>query len=142
MGYRIIIVTNQPGIGIGYFPEEDFYRVNRTMLKAFSKAGIVVDKIYFCPHSKAMGCDCRKPGQALVERAKKELNIDVAHSIFIGDKTSDMETGKRAGMRTIIVGTGFAGKDGEFSGNPDAYAQDLLDAARIVLDEESRILQD
>ncbi len=69
MGYHIIIMTNQPGIGIGYFSEDDFYRVNRSMLSGFSKAGILVDKIYFCPHSKSEACSCRKPELALVERA-------------------------------------------------------------------------
>ena len=140
MGYRIIIITNQPGIGIGYYTEEDFYRVNRRMLSLFSKMGIIVDKIYFCPHSKSERCTCRKPEQALIERAKQEMNIDVENSIFIGDKTSDMEAGKRAGMRTVLVGTGFAGEDGEFSGKPDFYAQSVLDAANMILTEEGKSL--
>ena len=136
MGYRIIIVTNQPGIGLGYFPEEDFYEVNRVMLKAFSKAGIMVDKIYFCPHSKAEKCSCRKPNQALIERSKEELNLDISRSFMVGDKTSDMEMGKRAGMRTILVETGFKGEDGEYSGEPDYWAKDILDAAHFILKNE------
>lgn len=133
MGYRILIVTNQPGIGIGYYSEEDFYRVNRTFLKACSQAGISVDKIYFCPHSKSEGCLCRKPNQALIARAREELNLDLSESFFIGDKTSDMETGRRAGMRTILVKTGFGGEDGEYPGQPDYWADDLWDAANMVL---------
>jgi rfaE bifunctional protein nucleotidyltransferase chain/domain len=136
MGYRIIIVTNQPGIGIGYYSEEDFYRVNRAMLSTFSKAGILVDKIYFCPHCKAEGCSCRKPQQALIKRAQEELNLNIPQSYFIGDKTSDMETGKRAGMKTILVKTGFKGEDGEYPGEPDFWADDLLKAADIILGEE------
>lgn len=136
MGYRIIIVTNQPGIGIGYFPEEDFYRVNRAMLSVFSGAGILVDKIYFCPHSKSETCSCRKPGQTLIERAKEELNLNMHQSFFIGDKTSDMETGRRAGMQTILVRTGFGGQDGEYSGEPDFWAEDLLVASEIILKTE------
>jgi len=136
MGYRIVIVSNQPGIGMGYYTKEDFFRVNREMLREFAEAGILIDKIYFCPHSKSEGCSCRKPNLALVNRAEEELNLDISHSFFIGDKTSDMETGKRAGMRTILVRTGFRGEDGEFSGEPDYWADDLLDAANIVLENK------
>jgi len=138
MGYRIVLITNQPGIGMGYFSEEDFYQVNRTMLSALSKHEILVDKIYFCPHSKAVGCDCRKPEQALVQRAKVELNLDLSQCVFVGDKTSDMETGKRAGTRTILVKTGFKGEDGEFPGQPDLWADDLLDAAEKILQDERK----
>jgi len=136
MGYRIVIISNQPGIGMGYYSKQDFYAVNREMLKAFSKVGIVVDKIYFCPHSKSEGCGCRKPAQALIHRAQRELNLDLNHSVFIGDKTSDMEAGKRAGMKTILVKTGFGGKDQEYGGEPDYWAQDILDAAKMVLERE------
>ncbi|MCJ7811691.1 HAD hydrolase-like protein, partial [bacterium] len=83
--------------------------------------------------SKSEGCSCRKPGQALVNRAQEELHVDLVHSIFIGDKTSDMETGKRAGMKTILVQSGFQGKDGEYPGEPDYRAKDLLDAAGWIL---------
>jgi D-glycero-D-manno-heptose 1,7-bisphosphate phosphatase len=136
MKYRIVVVSNQPGIGMGYYQEEDFYKVNREMLSRFSKADILIDKIYFCPHSKSENCSCRKPEQALIHRAKEELNIDISNSFFIGDKTSDMETGRRAGMRTILVKTGFQGKDGEFAGEPDYRADDLLDAANYILNLE------
>jgi rfaE bifunctional protein nucleotidyltransferase chain/domain len=133
MGYKIIIVSNQPGIGMGYYTKEDFYRVNREMLSLFSKAAILVDKIYFCPHSKSEKCDCRKPGQSLIKRAKEDLNLDLPNSFFIGDKSSDMETGKRAGMKTILVKSGFKGEDGEFTGEPDYWAEDLLEASDLIL---------
>ena len=136
MGYRIIIMTNQPGIGIGYFRESAFYAVNREMLKVLSKHSILIDKIYFCPHSKSEQCDCRKPGQALVKLAIDELSLDLSNSYFIGDKTSDLETGRRAGMKTIALATGFGCKDGEFSDKSDVSALDLLDAAKKVLSVE------
>lgn len=136
MGYRIVIVTNQPGIGFGYFAEEDFYQVNKVMLSTFAKVGILVDKIYFCPHSKSDQCDCRKPNQALIDRAVESLNLDQERSVFIGDKTSDIETGKRAGMKTILVRTGNKGEDGEYQVKPHYTAEDLLDAAMHVLSLE------
>jgi rfaE bifunctional protein nucleotidyltransferase chain/domain len=136
MGYRIVIVTNQPGIGVGYYTKEDFYRLNRVLFKIFSAAGILVDKVYFCPHSKSEKCECRKPGQALIRRAEEELNLDLSRSVFIGDKTSDIETGRRAGMHTILVRTGFNGEDGEYPGSPDFVAADLLEAAGLALNAE------
>ena len=138
MGYRIILITNQPGIGIGYYSKEDFYRVNRALLKSFSENGILIDKIYFCPHSKSENCACRKPEQALVRRADEELNLDLSRSVMIGDKTSDIETGKRAGMRTVLVRTGFGGGDGEFDVRPDITAEDLMDAAKRILEMERK----
>ena len=138
IGIPYVLVTNQPGIGIGYYSKEDFYRVNREMMKSFSKTGILVDKIYFCPHSKSEKCECRKPGLALIRRAEEDLNLDLSRSVMIGDKTSDIETGKRAGMKTILVRTGFGGRDGEFSAQPDLTADDLLDAAGHVLEMERK----
>lgn len=138
MGYKIIIISNQPGIGMGYYTKEDFYRVNRKMLTIFSKEGILVDKIYFCPHSKSEACSCRKPDQELIKRAEKDLNIDIKRSIFIGDKTSDIEAGRRAGMKTILVMTGFAGKDGEFDAIPDKKVEDISEAAETILEMERR----
>ncbi len=132
LAYKIIVISNQPGIGLGYFSEEDFYKVNKKMLKGLSKAGILIDKIYFCPHSKSEKCDCRKPGQKLIKRATYDLNLDLSQSWFIGDRKSDIETGRRAGMSTILVKTGYTGDDEEFQVEPDYYADDLKTAADII----------
>ena len=131
-GYKIVVITTQAGIGLGYFSKEDFFRVNREMLRGFSEGGVTVSKIYFCPHSKSESCKCRKPGIALIERACCDLNLDISRSFIIGDKTSDIEAGKRAGAGTILVRTGFSGKDGEFDVQPDYAAEDLIDAAGYI----------
>lgn len=138
MGYKIAIVTNQAGIGLGYFSKEEFFMVNRKMLRELSSAGISVSKIYFCPHGKDEGCECRKPGIALLKRACRDLNLDIARSYFIGDQTCDIEAGKRAGARAILVRTGFAGSDNRYDVKPDYVAGDLLDAADYILGEERR----
>ena len=129
LGYRIAIITTQAGIGLGYFTEEDFYQVNKIFLKACHDEGIVVDKIYYCPHSKADKCTCRKPKIALFQRAKKEIPADLPNSIMIGDKTSDIQAGKNAGIYTILVKTGHGGQDLEYDASPDYTAQNLLAAA-------------
>ena len=138
MGYRLVIVTNQTGIGLGYFTKEDFYRVNRQMFKALAPYEVKIDKIYFCPHNITEKCTCRKPEIGLIRRAQKDLNLDLSKSYFIGDQTLDIETGRRAGMKTILVQTGKAGKDGQFAVQPDFQVKDLVEAAEVILQEERK----
>lgn len=132
LGYRIVVVSNQPGIGLGYFTREDLYAVNREMMRQASRVGASFDKIYFCPHSKADGCECRKPGTYFVARAERELNVDIARSFVIGDMTSDIKFGKNAGCRSILVGSGRGGSDGMYQVTADHSAKDLADAAAWI----------
>ncbi|MFQ6093873.1 MAG: pantoate--beta-alanine ligase [bacterium] len=131
-GYRLVIVTNQQGIGLGYFPEEDFFRVNTAMFRILSQHGIVISKIYFCPHSEADDCECRKPKIGLLKRAQKDLNLDLSRCYFIGDKPVDVETGQNAGSKTILLSrkTGVASQV-----SPTFVAADLLEAAEIISQE-------
>ncbi|MFP4520622.1 MAG: HAD-IIIA family hydrolase [Fibrobacterota bacterium] len=130
MGYKLIIVTNQPGIGLGYYTKEDFFRVNKEMLRQLSSEGISIDKIYFCPHSKSEECRCRKPGTLLLERAEKEAYIDLSNSYFIGDRRSDMEAGKKMGMSTILITDKVASSEADFT------APDLLKSSELILKNE------
>ena len=132
LGYRIIIVTNQPGIGLGYFSKEEFFAVNREMMRQAASVGGAIDKIYFCPHSKAEECPCRKPEPFFLRRAAEELNIDLSASYVIGDMTSDVQLGKNGGARTILVRTGRGGDDGMFQVTADYVANDLTDAAAWI----------
>ena len=132
LGFEIVVATVQAGIGLGYFSKEDFYKVNKVMLKGFKENGIIASRVYFCGHSVADNCNCRKPKTGLIERAKEDLNLDLNKSWVIGDKTADILAGKNAGCRTILVKTGHAGNDKEFDVKPDFIAKDLLEAAEIV----------
>lgn len=132
LGYRIIWVTNQPGIGLGYFTKEDLFRVNKAILKAVSDAGVMVDKIYYCPHSKSDGCPCRKPATALLIRAQEELNIDLKNSFVVGDMTSDIELGSRAGCKTVLVKTGSGGTDGLYATKANFEISSLAEIATIL----------
>jgi len=136
LGYRIVIVTNQPGIGLGYFSHEDFFAVNREMMRQAAAAGCGIDKIYFCPHSKAEKCACRKPEPFFLRRAKKELFVDVANSFVIGDMTSDVQLAKNAGCRSVLVRTGRGGDDGMFDVRPDRVADDLMAAAEWIAQQK------
>ncbi|MCF7861753.1 HAD-IIIA family hydrolase [Candidatus Woesearchaeota archaeon] len=126
MDFRLAVVTNQPGIGMGYFEKEDFFKVNQAMFKAIGPFKILIEKIYFCPHSAGEKCECRKPGIGLFLRAKKEMKVNLKECFMIGDMDIDMQAGKKAGLTTILIG-----KDKNIKA--DYYAKDLLDAADWIL---------
>jgi len=132
-GFRIVVITNQPGIGMGYFTREEFFKINRLFLNAAHKLGLMIDKVYFCPHSVAENCPCRKPKTALIDRAVKELNIDLSQSYMVGDTTLDLMLGQNAGCRTILVQSGIAGKDKTFEVEPDNRVENLGAAVDHIL---------
>ena len=118
-GYWIVVVTNQPGIGMGYFQKENFFATNARMLSLLQREGAYIDKILFCPHSEAENCDCRKPRTGLLERAVKELPVIIEKSIMVGDATSDVEAGKVFGITSVLVKTGKGGSDNRYQTAPD-----------------------
>jgi len=138
-GYPIVVVTNQPGIGMGYFSKEEFFTVNRELLKAAAKIGLEIDRVYFCPHNKADHCYCRKPSTGMIARAEREMNIDVARSFVVGDMTLDLELARAAGCRSVLVHTGRGGKDGNFSNAADISVADLGAAADAILALDEKI---
>jgi rfaE bifunctional protein nucleotidyltransferase chain/domain len=130
MGYKIVVVTTQAGIGLGYFTKEDFFKCNSALFKHLKPYDVIVDKIYFATHSKTP--DGKNTKDALFERAREELDLDFKQCIMIGDKTGDIDVGKRFGCKAIGVKTGHACQDGRYDIQPDYLAEDLLDAARFV----------
>lgn len=111
-GYLIIVITNQAGIGRGYYTEEDFCRLTDWMAKEFENNGVHIAKVYYCPHHPKYGigdyrkdCICRKPKPGMIFKAQEEFNIDLGQSVLIGDKESDIEAGRRAGVGSNILKT-------------------------------------
>jgi D-glycero-D-manno-heptose 1,7-bisphosphate phosphatase len=108
-GYLVIVVTNQAGIGRGYYQEADFHSLTTWMLEQFSFRGSKIDAVYFCPFHPEYGvgrykCESeyRKPKPGMLLQAAREHQIDLAASMMIGDKVSDMEAGQRAGVGSLL----------------------------------------
>ncbi|MEX0650134.1 MAG: HAD-IIIA family hydrolase [Candidatus Andersenbacteria bacterium] len=135
MGYKIVVLTIQAGIGLGYFTKEDFYKVNRKMFQDLKPHNITIDKIYFATQAKTP--DGKNPRESLIDRARQELDLDLKQSIVVGDKTIDLAAGEEFGCLKIGVTTGHALRDGQFDVTPDYVAADLLDAAKYVFTHTS-----
>lgn len=100
LGYLIIVVTNQSGIARGYYSQSDFRILTLWMIEEFKKNSINITKVYHCPHHPDIdgACSCRKPNPGMLYQAKDEFNIDMQHSLIIGDKERDVEAGLNAGL--------------------------------------------
>lgn len=105
LGYRFVIVSNQSGIARGYFGLKQLEAVNSRLREMLAVAGIQLEGIYCCPHAPSDGCECRKPNLGLMRQAAEELRFDMAKSVVIGDKHSDIEFGRLAGALTMLVAT-------------------------------------
>jgi D,D-heptose 1,7-bisphosphate phosphatase len=140
LGYRLFIVTNQSGIARGMFEPRALEAVRQRIDALLAPHGVAVDGFYFCPHHPegsvagyARACDCRKPMPGMLLRAAREHRIDMARSWMIGDILNDVEAGRRAGCRTVLIDNG---NETEWLRSdlrePHVVAADLLEAARAI----------
>ena len=147
---KAVVITNQSGVARGYFPESLIPLVHQKMQDLLKEDGAHLDGIYYCPHHPDVGappyrqkCRCRKPEPGLIEEAVKELNLDLRSSYMIGDRGVDIEFARRVGAKGILVLTGYGKGEWEYGGRhwkekPDHVAQDLLEAVRWILLQESK----
>ena len=128
-GYGLIIVSNQPGAAMGLFREESLKEVESHLRRTLP----ALDGFYYCPHLPGAGCGCRKPEPGLLERAARERGVDLAASRMVGDILDDIEAGRRAGCRTILLDVG---NETEWrlsaSRRPHHVVADLAEAAEII----------
>ncbi len=140
-GYKIIIVTNQAGIGKGLIDPAVAEEINHQLIFIIAEAGRTIDGIYVCPHTNEDGCDCRKPKPGLLLRAARDHNIDLSRSVMIGDALTDMQAGQSAGVATrILVRTGRGAAQEKLSqSNPLTLfdvADDLSSAIQHLLQSQ------
>ncbi|MGI8468744.1 MAG: D-glycero-beta-D-manno-heptose 1,7-bisphosphate 7-phosphatase [Pyrinomonadaceae bacterium] len=130
---RIVVVTNQSGIGRGFFDAARLVEIHNRLREVLRENGTNVDAIYFCPHAPEDKCNCRKPMPGMAKRAATEFNADLSKSFVIGDNVCDIELGKNIGATTILVRTGY-GKmtETESETKPDYIAGNLFEAARLI----------
>jgi D-glycero-D-manno-heptose 1,7-bisphosphate phosphatase len=129
-GFKLIIITNQSGIGRGFFTMEQYRAVEAEVLQQLGND--LIDATYFCPDIPGQKSICRKPAPGMILKAAQEHRIDLSGSFFIGDKEIDAECGRNAGVRTIRVQTGL---QSDMTGSAaDWIASNFADAAKIILD--------
>ncbi len=129
-GCRLVVITNQSGVGRGFFSQERLDAMNVRLRGMVEEAGAYLEGVYACPHAPEAGCFCRKPGLGLMTRAASELGFVPSASIVIGDKESDVEFGRRAGARTILIAE--AGRNTHLRSRADVISPNILEAARAV----------
>lgn len=148
-GFKLVVVTNQAGVARGYYGEEDVKAIHEHLNHILSKEKAQIDRFYYCPHHPVHGigkyrmeCHCRKPETGMFEMAEISFSIDKSRSYMIGDKLIDTEAGRKYGVSTVLVGTGY-GK--ELYGNlswtekrraVDFYAPSMKEAVDWILKRE------
>lgn len=146
-GFLVIVITNQPVVARGLCSEEDVRTIDAKMEVLLGEEGAYLDDIVFCPHHPDKGfpeenpvykvtCDCRKPGIGMIKKMERKYNIDLSNSYMIGDTTVDVKTGDNAGLHTVLLRTGEAGKDGKYDVSPEIEAEDLISAVKQILRQE------
>jgi histidinol-phosphate phosphatase family protein len=99
----VIVITNQSGIGRGYYSEADYRRVADRTAAMLEERGAKIDATYFCPHTPDEACECRKPGSLLFEQAAKDLGIELSSALFIGDRLRDIEAARKFGAHGVLI---------------------------------------
>jgi D-glycero-D-manno-heptose 1,7-bisphosphate phosphatase len=144
-GYKTIIVSNQSGVARGYFSEDTAKLINNRVIELFAERGASIDAVYYCPHHPRYGnqnyrrdCECRKPKSGMILKAVKELDLDLSGSIMVGDKYTDVKTGKNLDLFSILVFTGYGRqeyqkmKTNNVKPDPDLVIENIYDAALFI----------
>lgn len=142
-GFRLVLVTNQAGIARGYFTETDLDAMHQHLRRELAAVGVRLDAIYHCPHhvdgvvpALAVRCECRKPRPGMLRRAARELGLDLDRSWLVGDILDDVEAGRHAGCRTVLVDLGTERPPSVPLRVPHYVARDTAHALAIILARE------
>ncbi len=146
-GWRVIVVSNQPIVAKGFCAEADVQAVHNKLETLLGREHAFLDRIYYCPHHPDKGfagerpelkldCACRKPRTGMIQRAAEDLNLDLSRSWLIGDTTTDLQTAKNAGLKSILVRTGYAGTDCKYCVQPDHVFDSLREAVHFLIERQ------
>lgn len=144
-GFKLVLVSNQPGVAHGYFKERELLTVSEEIQRRIKEYEVVLHGFYYCPHHPegkvdgyAIDCICRKPKPGMLLKAAKEMNIDLSCSWMIGDILNDVEAGNRAGCKTILIDNGNETEWIPGEHRTPAYAvKRVYDAAKVILANQS-----
>lgn len=145
-GYKVIVVTNQSGVARGYFTENEVHLLHDYIQRELARFDCAIDAFYICPHHPEHGqgsykvdCSCRKEQPGMILQAASDHGIDLSRSFMVGDKRADVEAGRAAGCRSILVRTGYGASEEKKLGTNDAIiVNDLTQAADYILRTEGR----
>ena len=135
-GFKVIVITNQSGVGRGYFNEATLAEIHEKMKREVARAGAWIDGIYYCPHHPDDACDCRKPKPKLILQAAREHDIDLKRSFMVGDLPMDIELGKNVGCKTALVTQQPGGRQtGVTELGADYIADNIYEIAQWILSQ-------
>lgn len=148
-GWLAILITNQAGVARGYFSEEVIQKVHDQLTRDLQNESARLDAIYYCAHHPSVGeppyrfdCDCRKPKTGLIQQAAKDFEIDLPVSWMAGDRYSDVELARNAGLRSAFVLSGYGRGEWEYQSStwqhqPDLVCENLLEAVKSIVNHGS-----
>jgi heptosyltransferase-2 len=131
-GFKVVVITNQSGIGRGYFSLETLDSIHRRLREMLKERDADYDALYFCPHKPEERCMCRKPMTGMIDRAVRELGISLDDSYLVGDDAVDVQLARNCGLRSVLVMTGHGAEARRIS-SPDAVVDDLGKAVDWIL---------
>jgi D-glycero-D-manno-heptose 1,7-bisphosphate phosphatase len=149
-GWLAIVITNQAGVARGYFSEDVIHKIHDRLTSDLQNGAAKLDAIYYCAHHPSVGdppyrldCDCRKPKPGLIHQAAKDFEIDLAASWMAGDRYSDVELARNAGLRSVFVLSGYGRGEWEYQSSswkhqPDLVCENLLEAVKSIVDHGSK----
>jgi D,D-heptose 1,7-bisphosphate phosphatase len=148
-GLRAVLITNQPVIAKGFCTEAELQQIHNKLETLLGREHAFLDRIYYCPHHPDKGfagervelkieCECRKPKTGMMLHAQHDLNIDLANSWFVGDTTTDVQTARNAGVKSVLVRTGHGGEDRKHGAQPDFVFDSLLEAVKFIVAQQRK----
>ncbi len=126
--FLVVVVSNQRGVSRGLMTLNDVHSIHVNMQTELKKSNAIIDSIYVCPHGIKEKCACRKPEPGMIFQAARELNIDLSNSYMIGDSLTDIEAGKKAGCKTILLADANLARETK----PDFAARSMLDVLHFI----------